>query len=277
MSNLMLRVLTAVVGVPAILALLIYGGYFGTGIFALIISFGMAVEYSGLFFSLSDRLEKRIAFVGSVFILHALSLWLGLGLPSALIGLAPLFGFFIAFVLGARKHAENESNLIRHVGELKSAVFGFTYVGWGPLLLVSVRGVLNGLSFVLLTLVLVWATDTFAYFGGKYLGKTKLCPQVSPKKTWAGAVAGSLGAMAVGVVAGLVAIPDFYWLTGAFLGLTASVASQLGDLGESLLKRAAQVKDSGSILPGHGGFLDRFDGLVFALPVVSAYLWLFRA
>jgi phosphatidate cytidylyltransferase len=121
-------------------------------------------------------------------------------------------------------------------------------------------------------LMLNWVGDTGAYFVGRKFGKHKLAPRVSPKKSWEGSVASVLTSVLVGgayllyFVEGIT-IPHVVGITVA-----ANVAGQLGDLAESAMKRGAGVKDSGAILPGHGGFLDRVDSTLFALPVIYAYL-----
>jgi phosphatidate cytidylyltransferase len=120
----------------------------------------------------------------------------------------------------------------------------------------------EGLRRALLTVAAVWATDLVAFFAGRYLGRHKLAPRLSPGKTVEGAVAGLLAGMAVGVIGHL----------GAAFGLAVAVAAEAGDLFESWLKRRARVKDSGTILPGHGGVLDRFDSLFLAAPVAYWFL-----
>jgi phosphatidate cytidylyltransferase len=113
-------------------------------------------------------------------------------------------------------------------------------------------------------LTCIWANDTFAYIGGKVLGKKfikrGLAPKASPNKSWEGALIGAVGAAFVG----------WLWMgyEGALLGVLTGVLSTLGDIVQSALKRRADVKDSGTLLPGHGGILDRFDGLLIAAPVV---------
>jgi phosphatidate cytidylyltransferase len=117
-----------------------------------------------------------------------------------------------------------------------------------------------GWSAILYILVVVWATDIAAYFGGRALGGPKLWPRVSPKKTWSGALSGLLAAaLAGGATVGLTR--SGYPLVGCLLAVPLSIAAQAGDLFESALKRRFGVKDSGSIIPGHGGVLDRVDGL----------------
>ena len=117
---------------------------------------------------------------------------------------------------------------------------------------------------VVIFLTWIWANDTFAYLGGRLFGKKLikrgLAPNASPNKSWEGAFVGAIGAAFVG----------WLWMgnQGAFLGLLTGILSTLGDLVQSALKRRANVKDSGTLLPGHGGVLDRFDGLLIAAPVV---------
>jgi len=123
-------------------------------------------------------------------------------------------------------------------------------------------------------LLLNWAGDIGAYYIGKPYGRHKLAPRVSPNKSWEGSVASVFTSMLVGWLYLSRALPEVP--LSHVLGLTAvaNVAGQLGDLAESAMKRGAQVKDSGAILPGHGGFLDRVDSTLFALPVIYAYLLL---
>lgn len=125
-----------------------------------------------------------------------------------------------------------------------------------------------GMEWVLFLLAVTFATDTGAYFIGRALGKRPLAPSISPSKTWEGAVGGTLAALAAGFVAyQFMATQAPVWQVVALAGI-AGIAGQVGDLAESKLKRFFDAKDSGSILPGHGGILDRLDSIVFSLPVV---------
>ena len=161
-----------------------------------------------------------------------------------------------------------------------ATVFGAGYgalVGFALFLrhLPGVNDPLHGAAILLAPVLLTWASDTFAYFGGRAFGRRKLIPRVSPGKTVAGAVAGVAGAVVLGVAyAVFLARFGAYAPTpaeGALLGLVMAVAGQVGDLAESLWKRDAGVKDSGTLLPGHGGALDRFDSLLFTLPLGYAF------
>jgi phosphatidate cytidylyltransferase len=120
---------------------------------------------------------------------------------------------------------------------------------------------------------IVWICDSCAYYFGKRWGRRKLAPVVSPNKTWEGTIAGLIGATLFGAIAGgFLLLPQFGPVRGALAGAVASSAGQLGDLVESLWKRGAGVKDSGTFLPGHGGFYDRIDSLLFAGPVLAAFV-----
>jgi phosphatidate cytidylyltransferase len=123
---------------------------------------------------------------------------------------------------------------------------------------------------ILLAMVPLWAGDTAAIFGGKAFGKHLLAPDISPKKTVEGAVANLLACIAVAIP--LAMWLNYSWITGLACGLCAGVLGQAGDLFESALKRRAGVKDSGTLLPGHGGILDRIDSLLFTAPAVAYIL-----
>ncbi|HEY7574560.1 MAG TPA: phosphatidate cytidylyltransferase [Thermoanaerobaculia bacterium] len=122
---------------------------------------------------------------------------------------------------------------------------------------------------VLLLFLIVWGCDSFAYYAGRAFGRRLLAPRVSPKKTWEGTIGGLLGATAVGAASGVWILPEIGPVRGAVAGALASTAGQIGDLVESLWKRGAGVKDSGVFLPGHGGFYDRIDSLIWAAPVLA--------
>lgn len=126
---------------------------------------------------------------------------------------------------------------------------------------------------VLLLFLLVWGCDSFAYYVGRRFGRRRLAPTVSPNKTVEGAVGGLVGGTLIGAAAGAwLILPEFGPARGALAGAAASTAGQIGDLVESLWKRGAGVKDSGVFLPGHGGFYDRIDSLLYAGPVLAAFV-----
>ena len=123
-------------------------------------------------------------------------------------------------------------------------------------------------------LMVNWIGDTGAYYAGRQFGRHKLAPAISPGKSWEGAVASALTAIVFGQIYLPLAIPGTSLLKAGLLALAANVAGQAGDLAESAIKRGAGVKDSGTLLPGHGGMLDRVDSTLFALPVLYALVTL---
>ena len=172
------------------------------------------------------------------------------------------------------------------------SAFAFVYIALPMASLVQMREQWRGAFFLLYLLLVVWAGDIFAYFIGKSVGRHRMSPRVSPKKTWEGAVASVVASVAVGIAMfssapaisstlmrlhlieqkdGVFTAPQFLWPVIA-LSIVLNVAAQFGDLVESLIKRGAGMKDSGAILPGHGGMLDRIDALLFAAPVLWCYM-----
>ncbi|HLZ40360.1 MAG TPA: phosphatidate cytidylyltransferase [Candidatus Sulfotelmatobacter sp.] len=173
-----------------------------------------------------------------------------------------------------------------------ASVFAFTYIALPLAMLVQLRQQWAGAFYLLYLLLVVWAGDIFAYFVGKSMGRHLMAPRISPKKTWEGAAASVIASVAVGWLlfhyalqlssallrAGLIERRDgLFGLEQPAMGpvivltIVLNVAAQLGDLVESLIKRGAGVKDSGALLPGHGGMLDRIDALLFAAPVLWYY------
>lgn len=172
------------------------------------------------------------------------------------------------------------------------SAFAFVYIALPMASLVQLREQWRGGFFLLYLLLLVWAGDIFAYFVGKPFGRHRMAPRVSPNKTWEGAVASLVASVGVGILMFHFAVPISTALLrthlieqkdGIFseqssllpiivLSIVLNVAAQLGDLVESLIKRGAGMKDSGAILPGHGGMFDRIDALLFAGPVLWCYM-----
>ena len=151
---------------------------------------------------------------------------------------------------------------------------GILYIGWLLSHFVALRGLDDGRNWVFLALFATFASDTAAFFVGRAVGKHHLAPRISPGKTWEGAIAGVCGAIIVSLLFTIptsLQLPLNYW-QAVLLGLLVSVFGQLGDLVESLLKRNTGVKESGRLIPGHGGVLDRMDSIVFAGIVVYYYV-----
>ncbi len=151
---------------------------------------------------------------------------------------------------------------------------GMLFFGAVVMALVAVRGTsIEGLYAGLFLGATVWLTDTGAYFAGRLFGGAKLSPDISPSKTWSGALGGLLIGTLLALVVWILATPSPWWL-GAVFGVTLSIVGQIGDLAESGVKRRFRIKDSGDIIPGHGGLMDRLDSLSFAtLALFLIGLW----
>jgi phosphatidate cytidylyltransferase len=283
--NLRLRIVTALVGVPVILMLLLGLGIEGVAFLSWVVSMGMLYEYCRMSFTLNDARQKTFMALIANTLIHAFNYILPTGFNFALLGMAPALVFFTVFLFmvprlleyGA-KDPDSDAGvalLKAHVQELMALSFGVVYCISFPLLMVGIRELSQGKHWLTLTLLIIWASDTFAYFAGLNFGKRRLFELVSPKKSWEGAVGGALGAVLVSIAYGVIFLPGASLIFIALAAVILSAAGIVGDLAESLLKRASHIKDSGSILPGHGGFLDRFDGVVFALPVMYGILRIF--
>lgn len=193
-----------------------------------------------------------------------------------------LFLFFVMMLfLFVFELFNNKPNGFIKAASILGGVFYITFsLSWSTLLIE--RGDVNEVhpgdthnaNLLLGTLFIIWANDTLAYFTGSLIGKHKLLERISPKKTWEGFFGGALGAVLVGWIIStqwkIVDTKD--WI---IISVIIVIFGTLGDLIESMFKRNMGVKDSGNILPGHGGFLDRFDAFIFSIPFVTAYVLLF--
>ncbi|UJR85055.1 Hypothetical protein I5071_71340 [Sandaracinus amylolyticus] len=255
LRNTLARLGTALIGIPILLYLMFWAPWWG---FQILVA-GAIARASHELFRITHHDAKSMHALGVVMSLATtavlvflrdnadalLGLVLGLGAVGALGGLlAPLpydrAGARVAWLIG-----------------------GPLYVG-GLLGTVAVLHTLDkGGAWVLLAMWLAWASDTGAYFAGRYFGKTKLYPAVSPSKTVQGSIGGLLGSLTGGLAAHFGFLPELPLVDAILLALIGGALGQMGDLVESLVKRSTGVKDSGSILPGHGGLLDRVDALMF--------------
>ena len=150
--------------------------------------------------------------------------------------------------------------------------FGLIYIALPLAIIPQVRAMKDGLALILLILVCTWAADSGAYFAGRAFGKTKLLERISPKKTWAGVWGGVALSVAMAVGMAKLSYPAIPPEHAAGIGGLVSVIGVVGDLIESMFKRASGIKDTGGIMPGHGGLLDRVDSLLFTVPAAWVYL-----
>lgn len=271
-SSLKTRVKSALLFAPPVLIVIMFGG---VG-FTLMLAAAAAVsvrEWGGM-------VGRAAAFPKGLVSLSAALAALALLVAHLLGGYlgAMVFTLSLCFLIWAYNYANNGPSLRLLVGGLLYIVLALSIMVW-------LRTVLpNGLFHFMTLLLVVWASDSFAYLFGRMIGGPKLAPAISPKKTWAGFIGSSLGA---GVVAAILAIPAVtmsetprtlgqlgphaYFLLGAVLGMVG----QAGDLLVSYYKRRFDVKDTGALIPGHGGLLDRIDALLLVAIVFSfVALWL---
>lgn len=265
------RIQTAALGVTAILLLLVFGGGIGAVLVASVLSIAMLYEFTSITLSLPDQKEKRFVILGCAWLLQVMNFWMPIGQLELLCFF--FLGMTSFFLFTAEKF--NGEELKQHYMELMFTIFGFVYLAFLPTYFVSIRSGPSGVHWTLLFLFSVWANDIGAYFAGKKFGKTKLYAHISPKKTWEGAFGGLAASVVVSLIYKAVFFRQFSWFGALAVPTILSIVSPVGDLTESFLKRAFDKKDSSSILPGHGGFLDRFDSVVFSLPVMYALSRLF--
>jgi phosphatidate cytidylyltransferase len=249
------RVLTALVGIPLMLYLVHAGGV-AYGLFVVAISTLCCYEYA-----LMLRLGGRpVQFVLTVVLGAALAACAALGgpLPAVLAG-------GVALVVLAEMAAKEHS-----LDRVALTLFGAVFAGWLPAHLALIRDLRpHGEAFAFLTFAAVWAMDTAAYAAGRGFGRHALAPTLSPKKTWEGAAAGFAAAIAVSLAFQKFMLHDALSpLMAAGIGALIGTMGQLSDLAESMVKREAGAKDSGALLPGHGGVFDRFDSYILCAPAV---------
>jgi phosphatidate cytidylyltransferase len=265
-ANLRARVVTAAVGLPLLVWLV---GWSPPGIFPaalFIVTFGALYEFFALAFpgSWKDRL------VGVVF---------GLGL-SAVVFLEQQFPashwLGMLFLSGFSIYLFAPGQLAERLRRLLFTLLGGIYAGFLLPHWVLVFRQPQGRAWTLWLLSVVMIGDTAAYFIGRRFGARKLAPEISPGKTVAGAWGYLVGAIIAGIVGARLFVLQFGWVEVFVLSLVAGILAQLGDLFESWIKRVFAVKDSGSLIPGHGGLLDRLDSLIFPAVFTSAYLRVFH-
>ncbi|AMD93599.1 phosphatidate cytidylyltransferase [Desulfomicrobium orale] len=248
------RILTALVLLPFLGIALFYGDpALSTGV-TIVAVLGL-LEFYAMFWPGRSRAGWKIYGVA----MAAGIVWAPLAWPGTVLVCLTMLGAALAFLLahdrGRSPSAFQDSQIF---------LFGLLYL---PFLL----RLLRNMSFmeIMLVLLVTFAADTGAYYAGSHFGGPKIWPSISPKKTWSGSLGGLLSSVIVAVGFGLAAGAS-PWAHFAFLGAAMNIAAQTGDFFESALKRSRDVKDSGRILPGHGGMLDRIDSLLFALPLYCA-------
>jgi phosphatidate cytidylyltransferase len=260
MSTLALRIVTGVVLITVAITAVALGG----PIFTALVAAATLIMFAE--WAVMHRLGRGVRVAGLALLAGVILLLQLVSAGEALMTLgagAALLGLFSARLGSGGPQTAATRGAARRNGTMTAA--GILYCGLPAVALVWVRGLSLGLPATIFLLVCVWSADIIAFFVGRSFGGPKLAPAISPNKTWSGAIGGVVGAMCV---AGGLAIAYLASVGGQgawrFIAIAGGLAmlSVLGDLFESRLKRRADVKDSGTILPGHGGVMDRLDGLV---------------
>lgn len=256
------RIVVAVLGIPLLLAVAVLGGWWLT----LLVS---GITWIGLleFYRLAARMDMKplipagvlggLTLVFAAYTSKELAGWLGVALTLAILLL-----FLIRFPR-------------LRLADAAITLFGIWYIGGLMAFVPLIRELPGGAGMLIMTFLFTWIYDSGAFFCGRLFGRRHPWPQLSPKKTGAGVIGGIVATVVLALALGPLLLPSpSNWLL-AGLGLLAAVAAQTGDLIASGLKRQAGVKDSGWLLPGHGGILDRFDSLLLVAPVIYYYLTCF--
>jgi phosphatidate cytidylyltransferase len=271
LSNLQQRVIAAIIAVPFLLFCVLYSDYTFLVLF-LVIGALAQLEFYKLVGSISDNLP--LTFYGTFcgIVMHVLTFFIekgDLAYQNYYI-LSPLLTLIFFIKLYKSKDEKPFKNIAY-------TFLGIIYVAL-PFTLLTVLAYIKNDTYdpniVLGCLFLLWASDSGAYFAGTKFGKTKLFERVSPKKSWEGSIGGMITAMVVATI-----ISRYFTNYSAFqwyaIGVIIVVAGTYGDLVESLFKRSINIKDSADTIPGHGGFLDRFDGLLLSIPFIIPFVKLF--
>jgi phosphatidate cytidylyltransferase len=281
LGNLAQRALVALVAIPILLVVLYY--HRPEPAWVLIFAASL-IAMNELFAMMLPAEDRRAALVlgglavAAFYWLDPLALAVYSGsLPRVLIGAVtagPTIPLLFAVVVPGLYFLFRFRDIPSVASRYAATVTGIVYVGYLTTYLAKLKLIDPNQAgdTVLLVLIVAWLADTGGYFAGRFLGKAKLYEAVSPKKTWAGAWGGIAGSV-VGVAAlKLISAHYLTWVDVGLIAIPGGILGQLGDLTESLIKRSVGVKDSGALLPGHGGLLDRIDAVLFIAPYVYAYL-----
>jgi len=252
------RVLTSILLLPVLILFI----YLGQGWLFIALIIGCIFICIQEFFSLMHQ--------GGIPCFQASGVLISIGLIMAFIIQRPEWILFMitgALLILFLNALASKLPLSEMVPRLSVTLLGLIYIPWMMGFLILIRGFKGGAYLIFLLLAIIWSGDTLAFYTGSLIGKHPLCQRISPKKTVEGMVGGLIGSILVAFCLGPFWLPKTPVLFYPLLGLILGGFGQLGDLSESILKRWAGAKESGTILPGHGGLLDRIDGLIFSAPV----------
>ena len=261
------RILTALVGIPLVLAAIHFGGVFYMAFVVAIILLCL-YEYGLILLTAKKPVNRLSLIIFGIFMIIgvvASSTDTYFKLPSNISSFFVsicLAGVFFVEVITPKRSLERAANTL----------LGIIFIPWALAHLINIRMIEPndiGKYFTYILFFTIWATDTGAYFAGRFFGKHSLNKDFSPKKTWEGSIGGTVIAVSITLLCWNLFFPDYITYKQAlFIGFLISVLAQISDLSQSILKRSAGVKDSSNILPGHGGFFDRFDAFLLTAPVL---------
>ncbi|MCI0449576.1 MAG: phosphatidate cytidylyltransferase [Chlorobi bacterium] len=277
MNNTAVRVIVGVVGIPLVIALAVLGNYYFL-VFCAVISFFCMNEFYNLFESPQNTFSGFLKWFGGFSFHKAIFL-----LINSLIVINFYFEhvnyvLILYFLMFVYLIIDEVFKAAKHFEAIGTWLLSIVYIST-PFGLLSLMGSdkfinLFEANYAIICMILVWASDTFAFFGGKLFGRHKLAERISPKKTWEGSIIGFVFTLFGGLLIHQFFYSDFALTEFLIIALIVGVFAQIGDLFESHLKRSVEVKDSSNIIPGHGGVLDRFDSLLFSVPALYIYLYL---
>lgn len=262
MKSFRTRVLSAIVAVSVVVLLTYFWGNLGLKALCYMVPIIGVIELQKILFRDYESRLLKFLFTAFVFIIFLLSVWKQ---AYVLIGFCSVAVIYFSIAIFLEKKFLDLEELM--VFQAKS-LMGFFYLGLLPATACLILDLKEGRIWFFSLLLIVLSGDTFAYFFGKIWGKKKIMPAISPNKTFIGAAGGLLGSALAAICMGILFLSQFPLYLIIALSLVTGAISQLGDFFESLLKRVANVKDSGHIMPGHGGILDRVDGLLFGAPIL---------
>ena len=251
-------------GIPlaAGIALMVFAPTIILGLGVLVLAFIGAQELTSMLAGKEDRTDSKV--ILPEWMLPVAAVLMGLG---AIGGEVVLHATLLISATGwiIFELVFTPKNELSKFTSLGFGLFGMIWIIWSLAHMTLIKDLPEGTILLFFLLFVISFSDIFAYFGGKRFGKSMLSPTISPKKTWEGSFFGVIGGGIVGAVFGEISM-SMFWLYGMLLAMALAILGQLGDLIESKIKRLCNVKDSGKILPGHGGILDRIDGHMFAAP-----------
>ncbi|OQY00412.1 MAG: phosphatidate cytidylyltransferase [Desulfobacteraceae bacterium 4572_130] len=261
------RWLTSLVLIPLLFLILLKGTTLLFSAFVSVITLIAMTEYFTII-SCSGKIPLKIKIIGLLTCLGIIAS-AHVGSFGIIMGILTFYIIVISIIILG--NFSLESSILDIVAK---QIQGIIYIPVFLSFFVFIRNSENGIIWIIWIWLIIASSDTGAYYYGTFFGKKPLLPNISPNKTIEGAIGGIVASLIAGLIFSSIFIPEIFIINRIIFILIACIAGQIGDLFESALKRAGKIKDSGNILPGHGGILDRLDGLIFALPITYFFKYL---